>query len=79
MKIEEDIKNTVTVELKQEKILDDGDFFEKVQSIGGGCISDAYLCTSSADKRIFVKTCSSSSKQSIDEVVEMFARYNVNK
>ena len=43
MKIEEDIKNTVTVELKQEKILDDGEFFEKVQSIGGGCISDAYF------------------------------------
>ena len=79
MTIEEDIKNTVTVQLKQEKILDDGDFFEKVKSIGGGCISDAYLCTSSGDKRIFVKTCPSSSKQSIDEVVEMFARYSNNK
>ncbi|KAG2223185.1 hypothetical protein INT45_011531, partial [Circinella minor] len=73
MTIEEDIKNTVTHHLKQEKILERDEFVENVRNIGGGCISDAYLCTSTTNKRIFVKTCASSSNQSIDQVVEMFA------
>ncbi|KAI9244471.1 Fructosamine/Ketosamine-3-kinase [Phascolomyces articulosus] len=73
MTIPEAIKHSVTEKLQQANTFAHDEVLENVKNIGGGCISDAYLCTSSAGKRIFVKTCQPSRKQSIDEIVEMFA------
>ncbi|KAI9484694.1 Fructosamine/Ketosamine-3-kinase [Zychaea mexicana] len=72
MTLTDAIKRTVTEKLQQSSTIAKDEVLESVENIGGGCISDAYLCTSSNGKQIFVKTCESSPKQTLDEVVEMF-------
>ena len=69
------IKRTVTEKLHTNGIMPTTDVIENVMSIGGGCISEAYLCNINSGKKIFVKTCQCSSEQSLEQVVQMFARF----
>lgn len=79
MSIANAIKRTVTAKLQESKHIAENETIEQVRSIGGGDVSDAYLSTTNAGKKIFVKCCSTSSGRSIDDIVNMFKRYLFHK
>lgn len=69
----EAIQRTLTPCLQERQVLGKDEALEKVRQIGGGCVSDAFHCTSSTGKEVFVKVCRASPGQSLEEVREMFA------
>ncbi|ORY96770.1 Fructosamine/Ketosamine-3-kinase [Syncephalastrum racemosum] len=72
MTLHHTIIRTVTAGLQSTGVLKKGDKIVKVRGIGGGDVSDAFLCETEAAKEIFVKVCTPSHALNLQEIVAMF-------